>query len=170
MNRCERGKDMKKKSVSAFVATSFICGAFFVPSAFANSEKVIEPIQQNEQAEETKNFLEIKGKISKIVERTEGHSYYAEVSRGEESFGMYFDENTIIVNNAGKAVDLEEGMEFTAFIDTRKPAILIYPPQYPALVIVKDIINVNVKVAHFNRQLVSSDGKLRLNIAPYTRF
>jgi len=62
------------------------------------------------------------------------------------------------------------GDKITGYYDGDAPAILIYPPQYPALVIVKDIINVNVKVDHFNRQLVSSDGKLRLNIAPYTRF
>lgn len=138
MKRCERGKTMKKKSVSAFVATSLICGALLTPSALANSEVEVEPIQQNEQVEEMKNFLEIKGKISKIVEKTKGNLYYAEVGEGEESFGMYFDNKTMIVNNAGKQVNLKEGMEFTAFVDTRKPMILIYPPQYtPELIVVQ---------------------------------
>jgi hypothetical protein len=49
------------------------------------------------------------------------------------------------------------------------PALLIYPPQYQALVMVKDSPYQNVKVDYFNNQLESSDGQLKLNISPYTR-
>ena len=56
----------------------------------------------------------------------------------------------------------------TGYYDGDAPTILIYPPQYQALVMVKDNQNQNVKVDYFNSQLVSSDGQLRLNISPYT--
>jgi hypothetical protein len=60
------------------------------------------------------------------------------------------------------------GDTVTGFYDVNVPVILIYPPQYQALVIVKDNAYQNVKVDYFNSQLVSSDGQLQLNISNYT--
>ncbi|CAM3781258.1 hypothetical protein [Mesobacillus zeae] len=57
----------------------------------------------------------------------------------------------------------------TGYYDGDAPALLIYPPQYQALVMVKDNPNQNVKVDYFNSQLVSSDGRLQLNISPFTQ-
>lgn len=56
----------------------------------------------------------------------------------------------------------------TGYYDGDAPAIMIYPPQYPALIIVKENSFENVKVDYFNSQLVSRDGELRLNLAPNT--
>ena len=61
------------------------------------------------------------------------------------------------------------GDRVTGYYDGDAPTLLIYPPQYQALVMVKDSPNQNVKVDYFNSQLVSSDGQLRLNISPYTK-
>jgi hypothetical protein len=61
------------------------------------------------------------------------------------------------------------GDRVTGYYDGDAPTLLIYPPQYQALVMVKDSPNQNVKVDYFNSQLVSSDGQLRLNSSPYTR-
>ncbi|AGK53645.1 hypothetical protein [Bacillus sp. 1NLA3E] len=61
------------------------------------------------------------------------------------------------------------GDRVTGYYDGDAPALLIYPPQYQALVMVKDSPNQTVKVDYFNSQLVSSDGQLQLNISPYTR-
>jgi len=61
------------------------------------------------------------------------------------------------------------GDRVTGFYDANAPVPLIYPPQLRALVMVRDTTHQNVKVDHFNRQLESSDGTLRLNIAPHTR-
>lgn len=66
-------------------------------------------------------------------------------------------------------VMLTVGDRVTGYYDGDAPTLLIYPPQYQALVIAKDNPNQNVKVNYFNSQLVSSDGQLRLNISPYTR-
>ncbi len=57
----------------------------------------------------------------------------------------------------------------TGIYNGSTPAILIYPPQYSALAIVKRKQGRNMKVDTFNRQLISSDGQLRLNIAPHTQ-
>jgi hypothetical protein len=61
------------------------------------------------------------------------------------------------------------GDRVTGYYDGNAPVPLIYPPQYQALVMVKDSPYQNVKVDYFNSQLESSDRQLRLNISPYTR-
>ncbi|MFF5996012.1 hypothetical protein AAGS61_14860 [Lysinibacillus sp. KU-BSD001] len=60
------------------------------------------------------------------------------------------------------------GDQITGYYDGDAPVPLIYPPQYRALIIVKENNFQNVKVDFFNRQLVSSDGQLQLNLAPFT--
>lgn len=60
------------------------------------------------------------------------------------------------------------GDKVTGYYDGDAPAALIYPPQFSAIVMVKETAKQNVKVAFFNQQLTSSDGSLRLNIAPST--
>lgn len=56
----------------------------------------------------------------------------------------------------------------TGYYDGDAPVPLIYPPQYRALVVVKENNFQNVKVDFFNSQLVSSDGQLQLNLSPST--
>jgi hypothetical protein len=61
------------------------------------------------------------------------------------------------------------GDRVTGYYDGNAPVPLIYPPQYQALVMVKDSPFQNVKVDYFNNMLTSSDGQLRLNLSPYSR-
>jgi hypothetical protein len=61
------------------------------------------------------------------------------------------------------------GDMITGYYDGNAPVPLIYPPQYRALIMVKDNPDYNVKVDFFNDQLVSSDGQLKLTIAPFTQ-
>lgn len=57
----------------------------------------------------------------------------------------------------------------TGYYDANAPVPLIYPPQYRAIVLAKNMQGASVKVDFFNRQLVSSDGTLKINVAPNTR-
>ena len=61
------------------------------------------------------------------------------------------------------------GDRVTGYYNGDAPTLLIYPPQYQALVMVKDSSDQNVKVDYFNSQLVSSDGQLQLNLSPFTQ-
>ncbi|MCK1990088.1 hypothetical protein MPH48_18550 [Lysinibacillus fusiformis] len=56
----------------------------------------------------------------------------------------------------------------TGYYDGDAPVPMIYPPQYRALIVVKESNFQNVKVDFFNQQLVSSDGQLHLNLSPST--
>lgn len=60
------------------------------------------------------------------------------------------------------------GDRVTGYYDADAPVPMIYPPQYRALVMVKETPGQNVRVDFFNRQLVSSDGMLKLNLSPGT--
>ncbi|GGH20287.1 hypothetical protein [Paenibacillus segetis] len=73
--------------------------------------------------------------------------------------------NTYFVNHEMVSV----GDQVTGYYDGNAPAPLIYPPQYQAIVMVKNSPYQNVKVDYFNTELESSDGRLRLNISPYTQ-
>jgi len=84
------------------------------------------------------------------------------IDRGPVNFvispGTYFVDHEVV----------EVGDEVTGFYDANAPALLIYPPQYPAIVMAKDTVYQNVTVDYFNNQLISNDGNLKLNIAPST--
>jgi hypothetical protein len=56
----------------------------------------------------------------------------------------------------------------TGYYDLNAPVPLIYPPQYRALVMAKEIPGVNIKADFFNSQLVSSDGMLQITLTPLT--
>lgn len=66
-------------------------------------------------------------------------------------------------------VMIEVGDEVTGFYDANAPTLLIYPPQYRAIVMAKNTGSENVTVDYFNRDLISSDGNLKLNIGPSTK-
>ena len=61
------------------------------------------------------------------------------------------------------------GDHVTGYYDGNAPVPFIYPPQYQALVMVKNSSFQNVKVDHFNSHMVSSDGQLQLTISPNTQ-
>ncbi|KZE37702.1 hypothetical protein AV656_09210 [Bhargavaea cecembensis] len=61
------------------------------------------------------------------------------------------------------------GDRVTGYYNGDLPAILIYPPQYQAIVMVREHPDQNIKVDHFDNQLVSSDGELKLNLSQYTQ-
>ncbi len=58
---------------------------------------------------------------------------------------------------------VSEGDIVTAYYNADAPVPLIYPMQLQAIVIAKDMPNINVKVDYFDSQLVSSDGSLKIN-------
>ncbi|BBO00386.1 hypothetical protein [Sporolactobacillus terrae] len=61
------------------------------------------------------------------------------------------------------------GDRVSGYYDGNAPVILIYPPQYRALILVKERSDQNVKVGFFNEQLLSRDGQLQLNLGPFTQ-
>lgn len=117
------------------------------------------------------NFYSFQGIVTRI----------SDFNTGQNSDGCYkliSVENEIgasvnfVVSPATYFVDqamVAAGNRVTGYYDGNAPVPLIYPPQYQALVMVKESPNQNVKVDYFNSQLVSSDGQLQVNLSPYTQ-
>lgn len=65
-------------------------------------------------------------------------------------------------------VTVKVGDLVTGYYDANAPVPAIFPPQYQALVMNINSPFQNVKVDFFDSNLVSSDGTLKLNVAPFT--
>jgi hypothetical protein len=117
------------------------------------------------------NFYSFRGTVTMISDYNigqEGEGCYKlmTVEDGSgEIVNFVVSPTTYFVDHSVVAV----GDRITGYYDGNAPVPLIYPPQYQALVIVKDSPYQNVKVDYFNSLLVSNDGQLRLNISPYTQ-
>jgi len=73
--------------------------------------------------------------------------------------------NTYFVDH----VRVQVGDKVIGFYDANAPVPLIFPPQFRAIVMEKDIPYYNIKIDYFDSQLISEDGQLKLNIAPGTQ-
>lgn len=73
--------------------------------------------------------------------------------------------DTYFVNH----VRVKIGDMVTGFYDANAPTPMIFPPQFRAIVMAKNTPYQKVKVGYFNRQLISSDNKLKLNISQSTK-
>jgi hypothetical protein len=117
-------------------------------------------------------FFSFRGTVTSISEfftgaNGEGEGCYSFISVDD---GMGATVNFVISPNT-YFVDQEMvgvGDSVTGYYDGNAPVPLIYPPQYRALIMVKDNPYQNVKVDYFNSQLESSDGQLKLNLSPFT--
>jgi len=119
------------------------------------------------------NFQAFRGTVTMISEfmiggNDEGEGCYTLLSVMDDSGGsvnFVVSPSTYFVDQAMVAV----GDRITGYYDGNAPVPLIYPPQYRAIVMVKESLYQNVKVDHFNSDLVSRDGQLKLNLSPYTQ-
>lgn len=153
-----------KKYSSILIASALVSSLLLQPSVSAEDteNQVVELEAQQD------NFIKVTGEIDSIKEETNGN-YFATVKTGEEEFGFYYNENTLILNNAGEKVELSEEIEITAFVDARKSMIMIYPPRYsPDVVIVQTENPGTVQLERFNDQLLNEKGDLVIRVTDET--
>lgn len=118
------------------------------------------------------NFIPFQGTVTMITDLSGQNGDGAGCSKlftVENNMGAIVN---FVVTPATYFIDHEAVMAgdvVTGYYDGNAPVILIYPPQYPAIVMVKENSNRNVKVDFFDRQLISKDGQLQLMISPYTQ-
>lgn len=73
----------------------------------------------------------------------------------------------IVISKDTYVVDctrLRAGMRIHAFYDSNAPVPLIFPPQYRAEVVSVATSGEQVTITHFGRDLVASNGSLKLNL------
>jgi hypothetical protein len=118
------------------------------------------------------NFASFRGRVTRINDfvtsdnEIQGCIKFISVeNRNGDKVGFLVSPNTYIVDQA----IIHVGDIVTGYYDANAPVPLIYPPQYHALVMVKENRYRLVKVDYFDENLVSSDGQLKINPSPVTR-
>lgn len=118
------------------------------------------------------NFLSFSGTVTMINDFPTGtnnnggcYKLVTVEDRSRNIFNFVVAPDTYFVDH----VMIKVGDQVTGYYDANAPVPLIFPPQYQAIVMVKEVANQNVHVDFFNQQLESSDGRLKLNLAPSTK-
>ena len=164
-----------KKALSAFLFATVLSTSGI--TAFANNEVELEKINAPEQ---TKEVIAIKeeaeekqayfGSFSGVVKEINdfGAIEGAKIALLEDAEGgianIIISEDTYIVDGDEIAV----GSTVTGFYKANAPMILIYPAQYNAEVVAVENKDQNIKVDLFDKDLVSADNSLKLNISEDT--
>lgn len=143
---------------------SALVSSLFLQSVYAEENSEDSAVEEKQQG----NFIEVTGEIDSIQTETNGN-YFATVKTGNGEFGFYYNEHTLVLNNAGEKVVLSKGSEIVAFVDARKSMIMIYPPRYsPEVVIVQSKNPGTVALQRFNKQLLNDKGDLVINLTDKT--
>lgn len=111
------------------------------------------------------NFLSYEGTISNIYNFDENGctQIFEVVDNNNNITNFVVSRDTYFVNNLRAYI----GMKIIVFYDASAPSVLIYPPRFNAEVIA-ELNGFNIKVDKFNRNLLSQDRSLQLNISDNT--
>ncbi len=135
-----------------------------------------ETIEVNAPWEEKMNYLSYEGVIKEISDN-EGNIFISLVEEGkdEEIKAVFLISNdTMIVDQSTKesikSSELKVGQKISGYYRKDMPMILIYPPRInPELVIIEDEEGKDfIKHSNFDKELISADNYLKLNISDET--
>ena len=112
-------------------------------------------------------FGSFRGTVTEISDFTpvEGAKFISLETEDKMPVNMIVSKDTYVVNNA----EIKVGSTVTGYYNANAPMIMIYPPQYNPEVVVVEGEDYQVKVDVFNKDLVSSDNMLQLNISEDTK-
>ena len=116
--------------------------------------------------EELPLFTPLRGTVREVRdgEFVEGSRYvFVQTDEGKTAYLVVTGE-TYFVNDR----EVGEGSVVTGWYDANLPIIMIYPPQYTAVVMVVEPLEEFIKVDRFDDELVSLDNELKLNIGEET--
>lgn len=160
---------MKMKKVLPFAMSALLIGSVAVtPTALAKKgEATVTNGAQENEAQVQPAFSKIVGTIENVEVR-DNATYYT-TKDGENTNLFVVNKDTLIFDNTGKEVELKKGDIVTAYNYTNKPMVLIYPPQYnPEVIIVETEAMNSVAVATFDKDLISEEYSLKLNVSEET--
>jgi len=154
------------KKMIPFALSAVLVGGAFAPTVLGNETSTKENETNKDEGQVQEKFLKLTGTLSSL-EKNENRLLYGVNEQQDNVFNIVVGEETVVVDNTGKRVELKEGMTFTAYVDGNKPMILIYPPQYsPDLVIVQTEEIGFAEVAQFDENFANES--LKLNISDET--
>ncbi|WP_252503845.1 stalk domain-containing protein [Sporosarcina sp. Marseille-Q4943] len=159
------------KKIGAVALTALLAGSAWYPFAVQANEDVIQ--MENEDVKDATDFVRATGIITEIENKENERMVTVENDQGLITI-FRIQEKTLLFNsgttNEMKPADLKKDMKVEAYYDKNKPMILIYPAQItPELFIVIDEEKPgSVKVGKFDKDFLSVDKELKLNIGEET--
>lgn len=136
-------------------------------NAFA--AEVSENTDQPSITEEKRKVIysDFKGSVTDVRDNTYGTTYIR-LEAGEQMYDFVVQDNTIFVTAEGvkPVADIKEGDELTVYYIQPMVNILIFPPQLPASVFVKEPAEedgLSIFVGRFDENLVSDSNYLKIN-------
>lgn len=170
-----------KKVLTYFLALTLVASPIV---AFAEQEMEVRPISAEIEAtpintesspineEETPNYFEFRGKITKLNSGDGKLSILAEndLEDSMDKLIAHLSEDVVLLDEKTKDFismeDLKEGMEVSIYYENETIMMLSYPGQLsPNVVVVRsDDAGLNIKIDKFDKELVSDDNDLKLNI------
>ena len=154
------------KRAIPFALSAILVGGAFAPTVLGNETSTKENETNKDEGQVQEKFLKVTGTLSSL-EKNENGLLHGVIEQQDNVFNIVVGQETVVVDNTGKRVELKEGMDFTAYVDGNKPMILIYPPQYsPGLVIVQTEEIGFAGVARFDENFANES--LKLNISDET--
>lgn len=141
-------------SVTAFAATT-------------GDLQITNDIASTEVSAKQSYFNSFTGTVKEIreSENVKGSKFITVESEGGSTANIVVSNETYVVNNA----EIIVGSVITGFYDANAPMLMIFPPQYNAKVVAVENKEQNVKVDVFDKDLVSADHSLKLNINEDTK-
>lgn len=112
-------------------------------------------------------FGSVKGKVTEITKKIGADDVKYITIEGDNGniSNLVISKSTYIADNA----EIAKGTVITGYYDLNAPMIMIYPPQYATEVVVVENNERSIKVDTFDKDLISSDGLLKLNISKDTQ-
>ena len=158
------------KKISAIAIAALLAGsAVGGPTAYAQEE----PAQVISTQEDTTNYMKFTGVVKEIESGAEEIRLTIE-NEDELIMILRINDDSLLFNSGTTdqltKADMKKGATVEGYYDKNKPMILIYPATViPELVIVKDEdVFGDVKVGKFDKDFLSLDKTLKLNIADDT--
>lgn len=157
---------MELKKVFAGILSAVVLSFSTVP-AFAASTEEFKTIPMSSEGNKAKQpyFNSFTGTVKKMSDfkGVKGSKIVlVENEEGKEA-NIILSDDTYIANDE----KITEGSVITGFYNANAPMLMIYPPQYNAEVVVVNK-DENIKVDIFDKDLISSDQSLKLNISDDT--
>ncbi len=144
----------------ATVVTSSSITAFAVNTNEVKNINEVMPINEESDQVEQSYFMCFTGEVKEINDfgEIEGSKIVSVESEEEQPANIIISEDTYVNG------EVEIGSVITGYYEADAPMIMIYPPQYNAQVVIVESDDKSVKVDIFDKDLVSSDNFLKLNI------
>ncbi|CAM3174463.1 hypothetical protein FITA111629_07830 [Filibacter tadaridae] len=137
------------------------------------TETETEEDATTDQEEDTTDYMQFVGTVTEIEEDTKEIRLTVE-DKDEMIMILRVNDDSLLFNSGTteqlKKTSLKKGATVEAYYDKNKPMLTIYPATVtPELIIVKDeSVFGEVKVSKFDKDFLSLDGELKLNVSKDT--